>query len=110
MNEGVQQLQEGPYNSFMEGNPVMTGRKLWQTVTGATPEAKRQMEQKVLADIAQILTGRRGPEAIEAARGLMKAYEAGQLNEQASRAIGNYLSGALSVPGYNAGIRGLGAK
>lgn len=110
VNDGLQKLQEGPFNSAMEGKPLDTGRQIWRKITGATLAAKQQMEQKLLADIAQMLTGRRGPDAIDAARKLMKAYEAGQVDEQTSRQIGNYLAGALAVPGYSAGTQMLGGK
>ena len=68
------------------------------------------MDTKLLADIAQMLTGRSGPEAINAARRLMRAYDAGQLNEQVSRQIGNYLSGALSVSGQQQSMQTMGPR
>lgn len=113
IDEGINRLQEGPYNSALEGKPLDVGRQLWRKVTGATPEARQQIEQKLLSDIAHILTGRRGPEAVETARKLMQAYDAGQLNQEVSTKIGNYLSGALAVPAYQSSsqtVSGLGRR
>jgi hypothetical protein len=99
----IEGRERSVYDAALEGRPMEVPRRAWQAVTGATPAVRHATEQRVYAEIAKILTGRTGPEAIQAGWSIMKAYEKGELNAQTSEAIGRIISGVLSVPAYQSG-------
>lgn len=94
--------RDGILGALKEGRPLEAPRRAWQNVTGATADAQEQQSAEIYAQMAKILTGPRGPDAVDALEKLLAAYKTGTLNSTLSRQASNLLTGSLSLPVYQA--------
>lgn len=105
MDDAVKATRGGVIDAVKEGRPMEAPRRLWQQLTGATDQAKRAEDDKLYAEIAQILTGPRGPDAMRALQSLMKIYQTGAGNQALARSVGNGAAAALALPAYQKGTQ-----
>ena len=99
--EANKQLSEpGPLGSLMEGKPLQAAKRATQVAFGRTPQDKLRAEDEMNRQIAELLTGRRGDDALEAMRLLTRAYLAGPQNAGRAGAIAENLGAGSGLAGY----------
>ena len=75
-DESIKDITEpGALGKLLEGHPARAAQRLLQGMTNMTPVARREVEQKLAGDIAQILTTRRGKNAGKVLKHLIKSLE-----------------------------------
>ena len=75
-DESIKDITEpGALGTLLEGHPARAAQRLLQSMTNMTPVARREVEQKLAGDIAQILTKRRGKNAGKVLKHLIKSLE-----------------------------------
>jgi hypothetical protein len=89
------------------GEPFNAPKRVWQALTGGTPEAKAKAQEEVYTQIAHMLTGPRGPDAMRALQSLMDAYRSGTANQAAAGTLGKYSAGSVLLPAYQTGSQKL---
>lgn len=99
--EANQQLQTpGAVGNLLEGRPLNAMQRGMQFLTGRTPQDKLAKEDEMYRQIAEILTGKRGPDALATLLSLTRAYQTGLQNEKAATAIGAGLGAGSGLAGY----------
>lgn len=84
-DETIRGQRGGVVDMALEGRPLAAGRAAWQGVTGRTPAAQARMDDATYQELARLLTGPRGPEAVTLAERLMQSPMPGQQGEQLGR-------------------------
>lgn len=100
----------GPVEALKRGNLVDAGRKAIQTVTGATDQAAQQADEQVFTEVAKLLTGPRGPDAMRALQSLMEIYQKVPQNAATARTVGNSGAASLLLPAYQTGTQSAGGR
>jgi hypothetical protein len=104
--EVIREITEpGMIGELMSASPVQATRKLVQSMTNMTPEARRRVEEKIAGEIATILTGPRGQDAKDAAARLVQSLQRVPATEELARRIGQAAGVTVGVGGYQAGSR-----
>jgi len=80
------QIKGGVVNSALRGEPVNAAKAFIQWVTGRTPQNERAMSDAVYEEIANMLTGPRGADAIDMLRLLSVANQRSVVNPQKAAA------------------------
>jgi hypothetical protein len=93
------QLEPGVIGSLLEGNPAQSIKKIFQQLSGLTPERRLAMEDQLFGEIANALTTVRGRQAEQMLLNLQRAIQARSANQAGARAIGGAATGAT----YGAG-------
>lgn len=76
------QIKGGIVNSALRGEPVNAAKAFIQGITGRTPQNERAMSDAVYEEIANMLTGPRGAEAMDMLRLLTVANQRAVVNPQ----------------------------
>lgn len=106
MGEAIREITEpGMIGDLLSGSPVQATRKLVQSMTNMTPEARRRVEEQIAGEIATILTGPRGQDAKDAAMRLIQSLERVPATEELARRIGQAAGVTVGVGGYQAGTQ-----
>lgn len=106
--EAIREIAEpGMIGDLLSGSPVQATRKLVQSMTNMTPEARRRVEEQIAGEIATILTGPRGQDAKDAAARLVQSLQRVPATEELARRIGQAAGVTVGVGGYQAGSRTL---
>jgi hypothetical protein len=106
MGEAIREITEpGMVGDLLSGSPVQATRKLVQSMTNMTPEARRRVEEQIAGEIATILTGPRGQDAKDAAMRLIQSLEHVPATEELARRIGQAAGVTVGVGGYQAGTQ-----
>lgn len=99
--EANKELQQpGPVGSLMEGKPLQASQRALQFLFGRTPQDKVAATDEMNRQIAEILTGNRGPAALSDLIALRSAYQTGLQNQAAAQAIGSNLGLGIGLGGY----------
>lgn len=101
------QIEGGPISAAARGKPVNMMQRAVQAVTGMTPEADLARERAIYADIAKLLTGQRGANAVNVANyvsGLMRRLPQ---NQARAGAIGDATSMGAGLGSYLLGTQAL---
>lgn len=69
------QVTGGPVNSALRGEPINAARAFIQSITGRTPKGEQAMKDAVYEEIAKMLTGPRGAEAMDLLKALALAKQ-----------------------------------
>lgn len=94
--------EPGVIGSALEGNFGAAIKKAVQGVTGATPERRLAMEDRLYGEIARALTNVRGRDAETMLRRLRAAVQAQSANQTGARAIGAAGTGVTAGGGQAA--------
>lgn len=95
-----EQTDAGAINALRHGEPMHLAREMWQGVTGATPAAKSQVQERTAAELARALTGPRGQEAVDLLNLILRG---GQRGDLAGQELGR-LTQLLLLPGRTAAV------
>ncbi|HRX74148.1 MAG TPA: hypothetical protein P5341_08605 [Hyphomonas sp.] len=98
-------LGSGPIETLARGEPVGATKRIVQALTGRTPANTATREQQVYAEIARLLTGPRGDEAIRAMQMLEGIGASRPISQAAANRVGQATAGAVALPGYLLGTR-----
>lgn len=83
---GVRDLtEEGVLNKLREGEPLVAGRNLVQSIFGRSEAAKQQISDDVYLELVNQLTGPRGPQALEKLRQIQAAQPL--IDQKTGRAV-----------------------
>lgn len=88
------QLEPGIIGSALEGNFPQAVKKIFQQLSGMTPERRLAMEDQLFGEIANALTTVRGRQAEQMLRNLQLAIQARSTNQTGARALGGATTGA----------------
>lgn len=89
MDQAVSDLtQPSVIGELLSGSPMQATRKLVQSMTNMTPQARQAVEEKIYGEIATMLTGPRGPQAQAAAAELVRLLERQPATEALAKRIG----------------------
>jgi hypothetical protein len=86
----------GPIGTLAEGRPMEAGRRILQGALGTGPQARVGRDDQIYSELAQALTGPRGPDAVNYARSVEDILRRRQQLGQAGQAFGVITSGGLS--------------
>lgn len=76
------QIKGGMVNSALRGEPINAGKAFIQGITGRTPQNDRAMSDAVYEEIANMLTGPQGADAMDLLRLLSVANQTSVVNPQ----------------------------
>lgn len=96
------QLEPGIIGSALEGNFPQAIKKIFQQLSGMTPERRLAMEDQLFGEIANALTTVRGTQAEQMLLNLQRAIQARSTNQAGARAIGGVTTGATYGAGQSA--------
>lgn len=100
----VQQATDpGVVGLLKEGRGLDAARRVVQVLTGNTPEARLAKGQKIYAEIAQILTTKRGQEAQDALRIVQQAMEGQPVSSAEAARVARVITSGLALGAYQAG-------
>lgn len=97
------QTAPGTVGLLLEGEPINATKRIVQAITGTTPEARTLRQMGIYDEIAQTLTGTRGPQAEQALALVRRAMDGEALTETQARVIARSLTGPISAAAYAAG-------
>lgn len=104
MEEAIgRRSQGGALEALKRGEPVNATRRITQAFTNRTPESVMAMEDQVYADIARLLTERRGTEAQATLRTLMEIAKQSPENALMAREIANQIAAGGGTAAYQTG-------
>lgn len=89
------------------GGITSATQDLTETLAGIDPKSMSQRERALMAEIANALTGKRGPDARKALVAVRRAMKGQPLKDQEAKLIGDMFAGGLSSLGYQAGTQTL---
>jgi hypothetical protein len=90
----------GTLGVLLSGEPVNAVKRIVQTVTGATPEARALRQMGIYDEIATALTGLRGQQAQQALRLVERAMAGDALTETQARVIARALTTPAALAAY----------
>lgn len=96
------QMEPGVIQSILDLNAPQAIKKIFQQLSGATPERRLAMEDKLYGEIANALTTVRGTKAEQMLLNLRRAIQARSTNQAGARAIGGVTTGATYGAGQSA--------
>ncbi len=88
------QLEPGVIGSALEGNFPQAVKKIFQQLSGMTPERRLAMEDQLFGEIANALTTVRGRQAEQMLLNLQRAIQSRSANQTGARALGGATTGA----------------
>lgn len=97
------QTAPGAVGMLLEGEPINATKRIVQAITGTTPEARQLRQMGIYDEIAQTLTGTRGPQAQQALALVRRAIDGEALTETQARVIARTLTGPISAAAFAAG-------
>jgi len=97
------QTAPGAVGLLLEGEPINATKRIVQTITGTTPEARTLRQMGIYDEIAQTLTGLRGQQAQDALGLVRRAMDGEALNETQARVIAKALTAPAAAATYSAG-------
>jgi len=92
----------GVIGTALEGEPVMTTKRLIQAATGRTSEFSADQRQRIYSEIARALTERSGDDALMALRALDGAMSGQAMTEAQTNILAELISGVLATGGATA--------
>lgn len=101
--------EPGFVGQLMSGSPVKSVQRLAQMMARLTPEDRLRVEQRVMGEIADLLT-RQGPEARQTAEILQRSLQRQPGMEQLADQVAETLSGAVASGGYPALLQTTGMR
>lgn len=96
-------IEPGPIGTAAQGKPFNAFQRGMQALTGQTPEDMLRRERVIYEDIANVLTGPRGPDATRTLSILDGIRQQDPRNSSLSTLLGQTGAGAVAVPGYQEG-------
>lgn len=94
------EMEPGLLGHLQQGSPGSAAKALIQRLTKATPADRARMEEQVFAEISQMLTGPRGPDAAKAAIQLIRALERQPITEELAQRLGSAVGRLTVEAGY----------
>lgn len=88
------QMEPGVIQSVLDLKPMQAVKKVFEQLSGATPERRLAMEDKLYGEIANALTTVRGKKAEQMLLNLQRAIQARSANQTGARAFGGATTGA----------------
>jgi muramidase (phage lysozyme) len=108
MDQAIGELtQPGMIGELLSGSPVTATRRLVQSMSGMTPEARRAVEERITGEIATMLTKPQGAQAISTAKELVRLLARQPATEALAQRIGQAVGLTAGVTGYRAGTQSL---
>lgn len=95
--------QPGAVGSLMEGRPLQATQRGLQFLFGRTPQDKVAATDEMNKQIAEVLTGARGPAALAELLALSRAYASIPRNQQLSQDIAAPFGIGIGLGGYQLG-------
>lgn len=106
INDAVKEMYDsGPVTALKDMEPLKAARLAGRTLTGRSPEAIKEAEDQVFSQIADLLTGPRGVEAMQTLQSLLDIYRKVQANQGVARNVGTATAAALALPAYQIGTQ-----
>tara|TARA_R110002153_G_scaffold39545_2_gene113713 strand:+ start:160 stop:2352 length:2193 start_codon:yes stop_codon:yes gene_type:complete len=93
----------GALSTLMAGEPINATKRVVQTITGTTPEARTLRQMGIYDEIANTLVNLRGSQAKMAMRLVERAIAGDALNETQARVIAKVLTTPAAVATYSFG-------
>lgn len=81
-------VEPGPIGLAMEGRIPTAVARVFQAMTGRTPEAKQAAQDKIMGEVVQSLVSRRGPEAADFVKRLAASNDKSQAAADLGRIFG----------------------
>jgi len=104
MNEEIRKLTNpSAVGELLSASPGAAAQKLVRSMTQMTPEARTQIEERILGEIATLLTGPRGAQAQAQAQRLVGMLSRSQATEVLAQRIGRAAGVTVGAGGYQAG-------
>ena len=103
--------QPGAINTLLSGEPVQAARRVTQTLSGATPEARQLRQMGIYDEIADVLTRLKGNEAKRALGIIKRNVENEALSASQARIVSKAITSPSALALYGGGTNKLeGAK
>ena len=100
--------ESGFWNAIRSGEPVNASKRVAQSLLGGTPAHKQVYEDRVYSELAQALTGPRGPQAQALLGRLQRIAQQNPQNLQQAQTIASLLGNlGFVVPAYQTGTQAL---
>ena len=93
----------GALDTLLSGEPVSAAKRMVQTLSGATPEARQLRQMGIYDEIADALTKVKGKEASRALKIIEKGVAGHALTEQQANIISKALITSAAASSYGAG-------
>lgn len=111
MDDAIKEVTEpGAIMSLLEGSPVQSSRRILQVVTNATPQARRDIEERIAGEIASLLTSSRGAEAAAQAEKIIALLASRPKTEAIAERAGQIATAATGVVTYQPAARSLATQ
>lgn len=98
-------VEGGIANTMRSGNVAGSAKALIASALGRSPAQRQQIVDAQYEEIARLLTGPRGPDAMRALNTVSRIGRRLPINEQIARALANQATGAIALPAYQTGTR-----
>ena len=95
--------QPGAINTLLSGEPVNAARRVTQTLSGATPEARQLRQMGIYDEIADVLTRLKGDDASRALQIIKSNVEGEALTDSQARIVSKALTSPASLAIYGGG-------
>ena len=99
--------QPGAVNTLLSGEPIQAARRVTQTLSGATPEARQLRQMGIYDEIASVLTRLKGDDAKRALGIIKRNVEGEALTESQARIVSRALTSPSAVALYGGGTNRL---
>ena len=93
----------GAINTLLSGEPVNATKRITQTLTGATPEARQVRQMGIYDEIADVLTQLKGNDAKSALNIIKNAVQGEALSEGQARIVSRALTSPSALALYGGG-------
>lgn len=103
MDQAIRDITEpGAVGKILQGAPLDSGRRIIQGLTGMTPQARQQAEQRLAGEIAGFLTAERGDGARRAMLQLVRALETDEMGANLAQLLSQRASALTAASGSQA--------
>lgn len=93
MDGAIKDLTEpGALSSLLQGSPAQAARRMVQDMTKMTPQARRDLEERISGEIASILTTDRGADAAGRVEAMVRLLERQPATEALAQRIGQIVA------------------
>ena len=99
--------QPGAVNTLLSGEPIQATKRITQTLTGATPEARQLRQMGIYDEIADVLTRIKGKDAQRALGIINRAVKGEALSQNQARIVSRALTSPSAVALYGSGTNRL---
>lgn len=100
----------GVVGLLKEGRGLDAARRVVQVLTGNTPEVRLAKEQGIYAELAQILTTKRGQEAQDALAIVQRALNGQPASSTEAARVARVITGGLALGSYQAASQSLATR